>query len=124
MYESKLTRALGYVPDWETIEETLESLTSRKVTNACFFALRRSRINSYAFGRFCLSTRRVITVPLPGGECLMTETSKSPKAVIASVRGMGVAVITRQCGVVCFRNCARCSTPNLCCSSIITRPSF
>ena len=34
--------------------------------------------------RFFGSTQRVITAPLPGGECFMTETSKSPNAVIAS----------------------------------------
>ena len=42
---------------------------------------------------------------------------------MASVRGIGVAVMTRQCGVVCLRSWARCSTPNLCCSSIMTKPS-
>jgi len=52
------------------------------------------------------------------------ETSRSPYTVIASVRGIGVAVITNKSGTgTRSRSFARCSTPNLCCSSITTRPS-
>ena len=54
-------------------------------------------------------------------------TSRSPYAVSASVRGIGVAVITSRCGAPCpsplSRSFARCATPNRCCSSITTSPS-
>lgn len=52
------------------------------------------------------------------------EVSRSPKAVIATVRGIGVAVITSRCGVVAAlpRSASRCSTPNRCCSSTTTSP--
>ena len=61
---------------------------------------------------------------LPLGNSLRVEISKSPKTVIATVLGIGVAVITRRWGG-CFafiRSASRCSTPNLCCSSTTTRP--
>ena len=43
---------------------------------------------------------------------------------MASVRGIGVAVITRMCGGCSFfvQSRARCSTPKRCCSSITTNP--
>jgi len=50
----------------------------------------------------------------------------SPKTVIATVRGIGVAVITSVCGVApstLARRASRCSTPKRCCSSTTTRPS-
>src|SRR5215467_9479326 len=45
--------------------------------------------------------------------------------VMVNVRGIGVAVMTSTSGAG-FRelNRARCATPNLCCSSITTRPRF
>ena len=50
---------------------------------------------------------------------------------MASVRGIGVAVITSMCGgfpsVRCrflCHNFARCFTPNRCCSSIMAKPSL
>ena len=45
---------------------------------------------------------------------------------MATVRGIGVAVITSTCGrpwPALSRSASRCSTPNRCCSSITTRPS-
>ena len=43
--------------------------------------------------------------------------------VIVSVRGMGVAVMTRTSGAGSREvSLARCATPNLCCSSITARP--
>ena len=46
------------------------------------------------------------------------------RAVSASVRGIGVAVITSTSGFQPFaRSTARCITPNRCCSSTTTRPS-
>jgi len=50
------------------------------------------------------------------------ETSRSPKTVIATVRGMGVAVMTSECASSRVRSTSRCSTPNRCCSSTTTRP--
>ena len=50
--------------------------------------------------------------------------SRSPKTVIATVRGIGVAVITSTCGgapALAF-SAARCSTPKRCCSSTTTSP--
>ena len=45
--------------------------------------------------------------------------------VIVSVRGMGVAVMTRTSGAGSRAvSLARCATPNLCCSSITARPRF
>ena len=44
---------------------------------------------------------------------------------MATVLGIGVAVMTRTCGrlsAALARSASRCSTPNLCCSSITTRP--
>ena len=47
-----------------------------------------------------------------------------PVHVSASVRGIGVAVMTSTSGSNPFeRKVARCTTPNRCCSSIIARPS-
>ena len=42
----------------------------------------------------------------PGGFSSSRDTSRSPNAVIASVRGIGVAVITRQCGFRPLRSIA------------------
>ncbi len=43
--------------------------------------------------------------------------------VMVRVRGMGVAVMTRTSGrVPCWMSEARWTTPNLCCSSMTTRP--
>ena len=55
----------------------------------------------------------------PTGISSKVETSRSPKTVIATVLGIGVAVITKTCGGVSLfaRRASRCSTPNLCCSS-------
>jgi hypothetical protein len=51
----------------------------------------------------------------------IVETSRSPKTVIATVRGIGVAVSTSTCGAVPFaRRVSRCSTPKRCCSSTTT----
>ena len=57
----------------------------------------------------------------PGGSSSRTLTSRSPYTVIAAVRGIGVAVITRTSGTASpalSRRAARCSTPKRCCSSI------
>ena len=53
-----------------------------------------------------------------------TETSRSPYTVSASVRGIGVAVITSTSGIRPFdRSVARCTTPKRCCSSMMASPS-
>ena len=78
---------------------------------------------------------------LPPGSSVKYEASKSPNQVIAAERGIGVAVITKRCGVIeetsvfetsAFETSAcesslilristsRCATPKRCCSSIIT----
>ncbi len=60
----------------------------------------------------------------PAGSSSSTEDSRSPKTVIATVRGMGVAVITSTCGgsAALSVRAARCSTPKRCCSSTTTSP--
>ena len=52
------------------------------------------------------------------------EVSRSPKTVIATVRGIGVAVMTSTCGgwSALARRASRCSTPKRCCSSTTMRP--
>ena len=64
------------------------------------------------------------TPPAPLGSWRRVEVSRSPKTVIATVRGIGVAVMTRTCGgrLPLARSASRCSTPNRCCSSTTTRP--
>ncbi len=55
----------------------------------------------------------------------MMDTSISPYAVIAKVRGIGVAVIARISGFIPIsRSVARCCTPKRCCSSITAKPRF
>ena len=58
------------------------------------------------------------------GSWSRTEVSRSPKTVIATVRGIGVAVMTSRCGGCSplERSASRCSTPKRCCSSTTTRP--
>ena len=53
----------------------------------------------------------------------MTDTSRSPYRISASVRGMGVADMTRVwgCSPLAAR-AARCPTPKRCCSSVTTSP--
>ena len=64
----------------------------------------------------------------PAGSSVSVLVSRSPKTVIATVRGIGVAVITSRCGGLRplpsarSRSASRCSTPNRCCSSTTTRP--
>ena len=62
----------------------------------------------------------------PGGSSFIDDMSKSPYKLIASVLGIGVAVITSMCGggLFFFQSLALCATPNLCCSSIILKPKF
>ena len=63
----------------------------------------------------------------PGGISSIAERSRSPYRLSASVRGIGVAVITSRCGTrspspARRRRLTRCRTPKRCCSSTITRP--
>ena len=69
-------------------------------------------------------TTFVCTAARPAGSSVRVEISRSPKTVIATVRGIGVAVITSTWGGVPALSvrAARCSTPNRCCSSTTTRP--
>ena len=69
-------------------------------------------------------TTWVVIGARPKGNSRKVETSKSPKTVIATVRGIGVAVITSRCGgIFAFPlRASRCSTPNRCCSSTTINP--
>ena len=64
-----------------------------------------------------------MTCFLPGGIVSIVLISISPYSVEASVRGIGVALISRKSAFSPFaRSALRCSTPNRCCSSAMTRP--
>lgn len=55
------------------------------------------------------------------GSSSMMEISRSPYKIIASVRGIGVALMTSTCGSPPFLlSISRCATPKRCCSSVIT----
>ena len=60
----------------------------------------------------------------PAGSSRSVDVSRSPNTVIATVRGIGVAVMTRTCGLTSERSTSaeRCSTPNRCCSSTTSSP--
>ena len=60
----------------------------------------------------------------PPGSSRSVLTSRSPKTVMATVRGMGVAVMTRVWGLcpALSRRASRCSTPKRCCSSTTASP--
>ena len=78
----------------------------------------------------CLSIGRIVLVLtcfLPLGILSIIDKSKSPQIVKASDLGIGVAVIESKCGILSLfsrQSSFLCLTPNLCCSSIITRPKF
>ena len=61
----------------------------------------RMRIDHFIAARACNAT--VLTGVRPGGSSSMADTSRSAYAVIASVRGMGVAVMINWCGDVAAR---------------------
>ena len=100
-----------------------------QTTNACRPAATCSRIRCQArssqLGCSATGTTALVTVARPAGSSCSSETSRSPNTVIATVRGIGVAVITSMCGGAGAlpRSASRCSTPNRCCSSITTSPS-
>ncbi len=87
-----------------------------------------SRTRSQARERKCglsrAGTTWVAMGERPAGSWSRTEVSRSPKTVIATVRGMGVAVMTSRWGgcLPLPRRASRCSTPKRCCSSTTTRP--
>ncbi len=60
----------------------------------------------------------------PGGISSNRLTSISPYCASVSVRGIGVAVMTRRCGGRSAFACSiiRCATPKRCCSSTTTSP--
>ena len=79
-----------------------------------------SRTNSCTSSRRASGLTVVFTGVRPGGRSRITDTSSPPYSVSCSVRGIGVAVITRMSGRSPFsRSRARCTTPNRCCSSTI-----
>ena len=85
----------------------------------------RCQTRSRYRGRSAAGTTWVAIGERPAGSSASVETSRSPNTVIATVRGIGVAVITSTCGrepAALSRSASRCSTPNLCCSSMTTSP--
>ena len=88
-------------------------------------SLTRSQARSRYLGLSAAGTTCVAIGRTSIGNSVRVETSRSPKTVMATVLGIGVAVITSTCGPVVpalARSASRCSTPNRCCSSITTRP--
>ena len=68
-------------------------------------------------------TTTVSTGWRPGGSSSSTDTSRSPKSVRASERGIGVALITNRSGSSPLPSMRRrCPTPKRCCSSITSSP--
>ena len=90
-----------------------DSSTSGRTTYALPPRAISRRISSKTFRRPSSVTTFVRTGILPRGISSSTETSRSPYSAIASVRGIGVAVMTRRCGEILpfLRREARCSTP-------------
>ena len=90
-------------------------------TYACIPALTFFCKNAKMRFRILSPTAYVLTGFLPGGNSSITDISKSPYKISASVRGIGVADIISICGLFPFAaSFALCSTPNLCCSSATT----
>ncbi len=82
-------------------------------------------IHSYPDSLFSLGTSQVFTLTRPAGISSSMESARSPYNVKNTVLGIGVAVIVKKCGVPDLDlKTERCSTPNLCCSSITTNPTF
>ncbi len=84
----------------------------------------RSQARTRKLGFSTAGTTWVEIGERPAGSWSRTDVSRSPKTVIATVRGIGVAVITSRCGGCSplARRASRCSTPKRCCSSTTTRP--
>ena len=84
----------------------------------------RLHVRASHAGRSAGTTNDVIG-DRPAGSSRSTDVSRSPKTVIATVRGMGVAVIASRwgCATAFALSASRCSTPNRCCSSTTTSPS-
>ena len=105
-------------------------VTTQSYTSGCALtaASTSSAIRCHTLATSALSLNRTKWVVMgwrPKGNSRSVETSKSPKTVIATVRGIGVAVMTNKCAGVCalFLRASLCSTPNLCCSSTTITPS-
>ena len=84
----------------------------------------RSQARSTQCGLRAVSTKTVFTSARPAGRSRSSMVSRSPKTVMATERGMGVAVITSVWGWCSdfAASAARCSTPKRCCSSTTTKP--
>ena len=94
---------------------------------ACSPPAHARRTRATTSGRRCDGATAVSTGVRPGGSSSITETSRSAYAVIARVRGIGVAVMTSWCGrspprSPLSRSASRWPTPNRCCSSTMTSP--
>ena len=85
-----------------------------------------SLMNLKTLNLFLSNLCTVVISFLPGGNSSIKDISRSPYALMASVLGIGVAVIISMCGGVLLfaHNLLLCATPNLCCSSIIASPKF
>ena len=103
---------------------TSDSSTRGHMMYTCLPSFTFFLINRFILSRIDSSTAYVFTGLRFGGSSSMIEISRSPYNISARVRGMGVAVMTRISGFDFADSTALCLTPNLCCSSVTTRPSF
>ena len=85
----------------------------------------RSQVRSTQRGLDAPARRASRSATGRAGSSVSVEVSRSPNTVIATVRGIGVAVMTSTCGgwlALARASASRCSTPNRCCSSTTTSP--
>ena len=102
-----------------------ESSISGQTTYACLPLSISSRTKLYTLSRDLPVTAFVRIGLRPAGSSSIAETSISPNRIMARVRGIGVADMTRQSGSVPFSLMSdRCRTPKRCCSSVITSPRW
>src|SRR5205807_1682929 len=102
-----------------------DSSISGQTQYACRPARQASAMRATVSTRRGSGTTTVCTGVRPGGSSSMTEMSRSAYAVMARVRGMGVAVMISWCGTrpsFCpfSESLRRCCTPKRCCSSTMT----
>ena len=107
-----------------------KSISSFSSTNghtmyACLPSFNCFSINAFTLSVIFLFTANVSIFFLLGGNSSIIEISKSPYNIKANVLGIGVAVITNTSGFSPFSAIlVLCFTPNLCCSSVTTKPRF
>ena len=127
---STLTTGVDVVPKRKSISLLVESVALiRGATTYAWWPLAtssrmRSQARSKNAGLSKAGMTWVVMGWRPNGNSRSVEISKSPKTVIATVRGIGVAVITNKWGgnSAFALSASLCSTPKRCCSSTTINP--